>query len=322
MIYTEENIRYCLLAWDHYEELEDNLNSKKKLPISGLYNWATVFNGKRTFPQSDQDLAQFNLFHINVTLKNLFLIPTFLKKMPSTAKLILNIDFAVELWQETLGLYPDLLFDIIDRADYIFAVEPLQAEIISYSINRNVPVLPHPVAISEIKKHISEERINQIGFSLHRYDKNFLLSGLIANRLPKTYQSIALGSTSSKRDLLHLFTFIKEYCSFEELIKLTSQLYAVCESYTIHSYGRYTVECAALGVPCVGPENVASIKHCFPDLTTKLNHIKEYSDLLHKLINDKDFYSEVAMKSIKLSEDYSFESSKTKMLNFLNSESH
>jgi len=321
-LFDNENIKYCLLAFDHNEEKDDNDHGGRQLPISGLYNWANIFNGKRMFPRTPEEFDQFNLFHINITSKNLFLLSTFLKKKPSSAKLLLNIDFSVELWNQNFA-YPDILLEQIDKADYIFAVEPLMAEILSDALRRHVPCIPHPIDTEGLKTFQTNSRLNQIGVSLHRYDNNFLLPYFAIKDFAPEYQSLLLGSTtSSKQNFLHMYDFILENCSFEKLINTINKLYIVYESYTIHSYGRLSAECAVLGIPCVGAECVSSIKKCFPDLATKTNDIVKQKSIINYLIHDKEFYSEVAIKALKLSEYYSYNNCKSLLMGLLNNANH
>lgn len=318
MLWTEENISYCLLAWDDYDENRTNVHGNESLPISGLYNWANALDGKRMFPRTEEELAQFNLFHINVTGRNLYLLNTFLKTKPINSKLILNVDRAVELWAGSFQ-YVDHFLDQINKADYIFGVEPLMCDILERALKRKVPCLPHPVATHLLKDLRCAERLNQIMFSLHRYDINFLLSDFIIKELPKTWQTIACGSTGmNKNELMHIFTFIKEQSKFADLMELTSKMYAAYETYTLHSYGRYSAECACLGVPCVGSKIVGSISRCFPELTTDTNDIKAASSLLNKLINDQDFWSHCALEGVDRSEFYSYDNSKKRLIEFLN----
>ena len=318
----DEEIKYCLLAFDHTEAIDDNDHGNRQLPISGLYNWANALRGKRSFPRTPEEFEKFNLFHINITSKNLFLLPTFLKNKPSSAKLLLNVDFSVELWNQNFA-YPDLFLEQINKADYIFAVEPLMAEILSNSLHRYIPCIPHPLDTEGLKKYRTNDRINQIGVSLHRYDNNFLLPYFAVKDFAPEYQSLLLGSTtSSKQGFLHMYDFILENCKFEEMISKISSLYLMYETYTIHSYGRLSAECAVLGIPCVGTHAVYSIKKCFPDLTTNINDIPKQKSLIKKLINDKEFYSEVAMKAVKLSEYYSYKNCVKLLRELLNNANH
>ena len=320
MIFNEQNTKYCLLCFDPYEEQEGNTFGDKALPLSGLFNWARVFNGVRKFPTCRAEYEQFNLIHINVTTRNLFLIDQIIKNLPSHAKLLLNIDFSIDMWRSSLPMYPELILSLIDKADFIFAVEPEMASLLSISLGRKVPCIPHPVATHLIKDFRAEERLNQIGFSVHRYDDNILIPGFVARMLPENFQTIVLGGVhSTKASVQHMFSFFKETCPFEELIKTIAPLYALYETYTIHSYGRLTAECACLGVPVIGGKFVYSIDKCFPDLALdKPNDFTNAVKLFNKLINDKDFYSYVAVRAMQLSEYFSFENCKEMMLEFLN----
>jgi len=323
MLFTEQNIKYCLLCFDPYEEQEGNTYGESDLPISGLFNWAKVFNGNRAFPSCRAEYDQYNLIHVNVTTRNLFLIEQIVKAKPKEAKLLLNIDFSIDMWKNSLPLYPELILSLINKADYIFAVEPEMASVLSLSLERRVPCIPHPVATHLLSKYRALERINQIGFSIHRYDDNVLIPAFLARLLERNdFQTIVLGGIhSSKANIQHLFSFFKESCPFEELIKTIAPLYALYETYTIHSYGRLTAECACLGVPVVGGKYVYSIDKCFPDLALeKPNDFAGALSLFDKLRLDKDFYAYVAQKAVDNSEFFSFENCKHLMLDFLNGE--
>ena len=322
MFYDERNIKYCLLCFDPYEEQEGNSYGENPLPLSGLFNWANIFKGKRAYPSCKADYEEFNLIHVNVTTRNLFLIPEILKSKSSDCKLLLNIDFSIDMWKNSLPLYPELILSLIDKADYIFAVEPEMANLLSLSLgNRHVACIPHPVATHLIENYRVPERINQIGFSIHRYDDNVLIPAFLARLLHTfDFQSIVLGGVhASKANIQHLFTFYKETCPFEELIQTLAPLFALYETYTIHSYGRLTAECACLGIPVIGGKYVYSIAKCFPDLALdKPNDFTNALSLFSKLSNDAQFYKYVSQKAIDLSKYFSFANCKKLMLDFLN----
>jgi hypothetical protein len=103
------------------------------------------------------------------------------------------------------------------------------------------------------------------------------------------------------------------------LAKFVSQLYAMIETYTISSYGRLTVECAAMGVPVIGSSQVASQLNLFPSTTTTHFSPIKIKHILKSLIHDQDFYTHVVNTAAKSAEKYSLENSKQKLLSFLNS---
>jgi len=314
--FTPENIRYCLLAWDPYEAAETNEFGQEPLPISGLFNWAKALNGKREMPRSREEFDAFNIIHVNVTARNLFLIPQLLTKIDkSKTRILANVDFSVELWNQNFH-YPDSFIEYLDKCDYIFAVEPEMASVLSRILCRPVPYIPHPSDIEGIKTHHSEQRLQQIGVAAHRYDPNLVLPHLMLRDLPPGWQTVLSGMIGDVSPYYHLFTFAKPYSKFEEYIKFISQLYAVLETHTFHTYGRHVVECAALGVPVVGPSRIAAMKTCFPNTTA--DTFEEQHKFLNALIEYPDFYVAVAKYGMEHSELYSLRSSASRMLSFLN----
>ena len=78
--------------------------------------------------------------------------------------------------------------------------------------------------------------------------------------------------------------------------------------------GSFALNCAYLGIPCIGWGKADTQKLLFPDLSIDLFDNKRALELTLKLINDNDFYNEV---SYKAKEIYAKEFTKEKMLELL-----
>ena len=316
---TNENIKYCLLTWDRFEKQHIDSFATQDMCVSGLYNWSKVFNGDRFFPRTSEDFDKYNVIHLNVTSKNLPLIAKIYPKINhNKTKLVLNIDYAFELWNSNFQSQHYFLQEI-DKADHIFAVEPCMAEILSEALHRNVPCIPHPSPIDQIKKYTTKERDFKILCSIHKYDMNYLFPWYCIRDLDPKWVSSCIGAYTALDKVLPYYDNPQEYCKFDTLVEYIAKHYMCIESYTIHSYGRLSVECAALGVPCIGSKFVYSIQKCFPELCIENNSILSAKKLINLLIDDKAFYSEVAKKAIEESEYFSFDNCKKLMLDFLNS---
>ena len=64
-----------------------------------------------------------------------------------------------------------------------------------------------------------------------------------------------------------------------------------------HAAGTFALNCAYLGIPCIGYEGLDTQEICHPNLTVKLGDLTTAKEKLNKLKSDKDFYnlcSEVA----------------------------
>jgi hypothetical protein len=324
MKFTEVNIKYCLLAFSSWESPHSDEYAKQNIPLSGLFNWSVAFGGKRFFPRSVADTEQFNVVHVNITANNLLLIPSLLKIIDrSKTKLLFNVDYALEMWYPHFK-FPPLFIEMLDKADYIFSVEEEMAETLSLILKRRVACIPHPCDVSKIKSLTTTERWPVIGAMLHSYDSNQLLPALSINSVLDSrrpaWRSTALGGVAADKEVGHLYdNFLPHNPNFSEFITYLSQLYAMVESYMIHSYGRTTIECAALGVPVIGSSVVSSQRRCFPDLCTETAQVKKTAEYLEQLIVDSTFWSSCAHKAVEQSEYYSFKNCKSMMLEFLNS---
>jgi hypothetical protein len=319
MRFTNDNIKYCLLTWDHLEN-EHVSHFIEPVPITGLFNWSLLFNGVRTFPRTADDFAKYNVIHVNITHKNLPLLSKIIPLIDrNVTKLLVNVDYAIEMWSQTFP-HPELLLQEIDGADYIFAVEPNMADLLSSALQRYVPCIPHPCATHEIEKYRTNQREKKVMISAHRYDTNFQIPYFFTRRLPDNWISCIMGAHNNFDSIIHLYHECQRQLTFEESIKYISTKYAMVETHTLNSYGRVTIEAAVLGVPCIGPANISSMQRCFPDLIYK-HHASPVNMMccLFDKLQDQAFYSEVAKKAIEASKYYSYDNCRSLMLDFLNS---
>lgn len=57
-----------------------------------------------------------------------------------------------------------------------------------------------------------------------------------------------------------------------------------------HAAGTFALNCAYLGIPCIGYEELDTQEICHPSLTVKVGNLLEAKKLIRKLNEDKDFY--------------------------------
>ena len=66
-----------------------------------------------------------------------------------------------------------------------------------------------------------------------------------------------------------------------------------------HAAGTFALNCAYLGIPCIGYEGLDTQMICHSNLTVKLGDISSARKIAHKLKTDKNFYEECS-KNAKL----------------------
>ena len=62
-----------------------------------------------------------------------------------------------------------------------------------------------------------------------------------------------------------------------------------------HAAGTFALNCAYLGIPCIGYEGLDTQENCHPKLTVKLSDLTTARKLLIQLKTDKEFYDECSL---------------------------
>jgi hypothetical protein len=79
--------------------------------------------------------------------------------------------------------------------------------------------------------------------------------------------------------------------------------------------GTFSLNCAYLGIPCIGNNNVDTQRLCHPDLSVDVYDLERARTLAKKLTNDKSFYE---MCSITAQTNYQKHFTKESFLNKIN----
>ena len=74
--------------------------------------------------------------------------------------------------------------------------------------------------------------------------------------------------------------------------------------------GTFSANCAVLGIPCIGNQEIDTQRICFPDLSIHPYDLTNAVKLLKKLMTDKKFYKEQADMGLKNIEYFSADSMK------------
>ena len=57
-----------------------------------------------------------------------------------------------------------------------------------------------------------------------------------------------------------------------------------------HAAGTFALNCAYLGVPCIGYKGLDTQQLCHPDCTVEIGDIGKAKEIINKLWNDQEFY--------------------------------
>ena len=73
--------------------------------------------------------------------------------------------------------------------------------------------------------------------------------------------------------------------------------------------GTFYLNCAYLGIPCIGNKHTNTQKLCFPDLSVEPHDLKKAKKLAEKLRNNAEFYVNCSTKAIENYKKYFSEDS-------------
>ena len=82
------------------------------------------------------------------------------------------------------------------------------------------------------------------------------------------------------------------YMNWVEWIKTLNTFKYGVHMMRTHAAGTFALNCAYLGIPCIGYEGLDTQEKCHPNLTVKLGDLASAKEKLKLLKTDKDFYNE------------------------------
>ena len=90
------------------------------------------------------------------------------------------------------------------------------------------------------------------------------------------------------------------YVTWKNWIELLNNFKYGVHLMRTHAAGTFALNCAFLGIPCIGYKGLDTQSTCHPDLTVNLGDLVEAKKLMTKLKSDKDFYDHCSNTSKKL----------------------
>jgi hypothetical protein len=317
----ETKLKYCDITNHIHLQLLD-----EELLRTGSYQWLNVFKGK-IYPAHEilptlKD-GDFDIIRVNMSAQDINLINTIREKIGnnSKTKLVVNNDYTTEMWQSAFQ-YPETMRRELAGADMLFGTEYYQCTTLKELTGRDVYEIPHPAYVKRLKVLSPKKNTDFISVVWHRYDKfSYIPYFAVRNhncqtRLigfnPKEVNDYFV--TEALYDDIAIGTNYLDFCDQS----LESKL--VYDPFTYHSYGRTTVDTAALGVPVVGSNRVESIRRCYPHTCVDPYDTTKARELIYRILNDNKFKELVIETAQKEVEYYGWEQSKKRYLNALYNE--
>lgn len=290
---------------------------------SGLYQWLDVFKGKiENFQEVDTD--SFDVVHFNWCMSDTGIFQDVLARCKkSSTKLVVNLDHSVDTINEANMVPYQMLNKWLLGADHYFAQERYSQKYLSFLVQKEVPIIPHPVDTEFLNNFRSYERKDQIGVPFHWYPNtnNIFIPYMISERL--NVKRILLGyipeSERRERQRLtkNMYLVRQENNTYASFIEKMNECSIIMDPYVLRSWGRATVDAAALGVPAISSDLVDSAHRCFPELCCDPFDITKMFDLTKKLIENQQFYEHCSDYAFEQSVFYSKRNAKKRFLEMI-----
>jgi len=127
-------------------------------------------------------------------------------------------------------------------------------------------------------------------------------SFLVASELEEPIHSPQMGRRQEGESQLGITQL--PYMNWVEWIKeLNKYKYAVHLMRT-HAAGTFALNCAYLGIPCIGYEGLDTQQLCHPNTTIKIGDLPEARKIIRNLKEDKEFYQECSIAAKQKYKEY------------------
>jgi hypothetical protein len=179
-------------------------------------------------------------------------------------------------------------FNTISSADIIFTHNEIDRKYYQgLTLCNNVRVLPSLMIEESIGKLDSIERKDVvIGGNFVSWYGGFD-SMIIAKELSDDIYAPSMGRKQAMEDQIisHL-----PYVNWKEWIHTLNKFKYGVHLMRTHAAGTFALNCAYLGIPCIGYKGLDTQEICHADLTVEVGDLESARKLAHKLRNDEEFY--------------------------------
>lgn len=263
----------------------------------GFFNWLYLFKGDIMSYNDVEDFEKYDVVHLNGAPPDQVLVPEIRRILGnnSDTKLVFNNDHVTEVW-EGWNMHYLQYWEAQRAADMVFGTEPYQVS----NLIEGAYCIPHPHWIHMLKRIGRPKIENSIGHLYHWWEGRTMLPSIISYKLREK------GIKHRSRLYAYMNTYDKNpkwtKALYDDLIKPMDypkfieqfiENKVVTDFCGYHTYGRTSVDMAAIGVPMVGSNRIESMNRCFPQLAYDPYDTKSNVESIKKLWTNERLYDEV-----------------------------
>ena len=310
-----KDIKYLYVTnYIHRQLLEEEITR------TGLYQWLNVFNGEIHYPREVLDYEKYDIVQVNMSTQDIHLVGNIHEQLGknSQTKLVVNNDYTTELWGRSFD-FPSTIKREISGADMLFGTEYFMTSAVSELAGRKCYVIPHPADIKRLKSLPTKPVKNLITSIWRRYDNFSYVPYLVVRNQGLTTQLIGYDKSIDPKVFLTtaLYDYVLQGTNYFEFCNQLRESKVVYDPFTLHSYSRAGVDCAALGVPVVGSNRNQSINNCYPFTSIDPYDVTNGRKLIRKILDDEQFRQKVVDTAREKSEFYNHINSRERYLTAL-----
>jgi len=236
----------------------------------------------------------------------------------SSTILITNIDYATENFQEGFRRPRDF-YEAFKVADFVFCQDPANTKFANFlfkthmKLKKKAWLVPHPCDMELKKFKIDyDQRIDNIAVMYHRYRNELLLPSMISWGLK--YPTILFGLVRGNIPV-GLFHYTAAMLPWGKYFYQLAHCSIALDYISLyHCLGRYPMETACLGIPTVTTNRIYMGQKLFPMVCHDPMDFEGLRGSLQKLIDDEEFYHEVADYAYEQVENFNHENSRKRLL--------
>ena len=181
-------------------------------------------------------------------------------------------------------------FNTIQEADFMFVHNESDKKYYEGLTGKECKILPSLMIEDSIKDLPQVERNNiMIGGNFCSWYSGFD-SYIVAQEADCSIYIPSMGRKIEGEEQMHNLNHLP-YMNWVDWIKMLNNFKYGVHLMRTHAAGTFALNCAYLGIPCIGYEGLDTQEKCHPDLTVKLGDLATAKEKLILLKTDNNFYN-------------------------------
>ena len=181
-------------------------------------------------------------------------------------------------------------FNTIQEADFMFVHNESDKKYYKGLTGKECKILPSLMIEDSIKDLPQVERNNVIiGGNFCSWYSGFD-SYIVAQEADCSIYIPSMGRKIEGEEQMHNLNHLP-YMNWVDWIKMLNNFKYGVHLMRTHAAGTFALNCAYLGIPCIGYEGLDTQEKCHPDLTVKLGDLATAKEKLILLKTDNNFYN-------------------------------